>query len=88
MLKTGLKLSFVQLVLRLTIIVICPRLEEWILEIAKQENINLSEFNLPDNPSEFHSTVNFNITNFQKLLHKLKETENKRLLALKEFILK
>ena len=54
------------------LIVICPRLEEWILEIAKQENINLSDFNLPDNPNEFHSTVNFNITNFQKLLHKLK----------------
>jgi hypothetical protein len=70
------------------LIVICPRLEDWILEIAKQENINLSDFKIPDNPSEFHSTVNFNITNFQKLLHKLKETENKRLLALKEFILK
>ena len=69
------------------IIIISPRLEDWILEIAKEEGINLSDYKLPEAPDEFHNVVNANITKFQQLLHHLIKKENKRILTLKEFIL-
>ena len=48
------------------LIVICPRLEEWILEIAKQENINLSDFMLPDNPNEISQHRKFQYNKLSK----------------------
>jgi len=60
------------------LIIICPRLEDWIIEASIEEKINLNSYDLPSNPA--------NITKFQNLLHELLKKENKRLLTLRECI--
>ena len=69
------------------LIIICPRLEDWIIEASKEGKINLNNYDLPYNPVDFHSIININpnITKFQNLLHVLKG-KNKRLLTLRECI--
>jgi hypothetical protein len=68
------------------LIIICPNLENWIIEACIEEKINLNSYDLPSNPVDFHSIINSKITKFQNLLHKLLEEKNKRLLTLGECI--
>jgi len=67
------------------LIIICPRLEDWIIKASIEEKINLNNYDLPSNPVHFHNIINPNITKFQNLLHVLKG-KNKRLLTLRECI--
>jgi hypothetical protein len=70
------------------LIVLCPRLEDWILEISKEEGVSLNDFGLSKAPNRFHKEANLNLTKFQELLHRLRETKNKKLKFLRDFILK
>ncbi len=54
------------------IIVLCPRLEEWILKAAKECNVRIEEFGLPASAHELHKTIGSNIANFKKLLEAIK----------------
>ncbi len=67
------------------VILICPRLEEWVLEIVKEEKININDFDLPTDPNQFHKRVNVNISKFQQLVNTLKK-ENRKLQILINFI--
>ena len=65
------------------LIVLCPRLEEWIIETAKRVGINLVKYNLPDDPEKFHRTVNSELKNFEKLLDDLLKHNDGRINQLK-----
>lgn len=68
------------------LIVLCPRLEEWILEAAKEARIDLKNYNLPETGDKLHANINLNLKNFQRLLHSLKKNKSKRLAVLEEFL--
>lgn len=59
-----------------------PRLEEWILMTAKLENIDLNDYNLPEDADEFHDMINSNLENYEKLIDTL--ITNNRIQKLKE----
>ena len=61
-----------------------PRLEEWILSTAKSENIDIRDYDLPEDGNEFHEIVNSNIEDYTKLVDAL--TKNRRIQKLKEII--
>lgn len=65
-----------------TIIMLCPRLEDWILQAAKEANVSPAQFGLPDDPIKLHEQINIRIDKFQKLLDALKTS--KRLQELKK----
>lgn len=67
------------------VILICPRLEEWILDIVRKEEINLKDHNFPDNPNEFHNIVNINITEFQLLINKIKKRKKQKIINVGRF---
>jgi hypothetical protein len=69
------------------LIVLCPRLEDWILEIVKEEDINLNNFGFSEDPNKFHKQANLNLAKFQALLHTLIKTNNEKLIFLRDFIL-
>jgi hypothetical protein len=69
------------------LIVLCPRLEDWILEIVKEEDINLNNFGFSEDSNRFHKQANLNLNKFQTLLHKLIERKNEKLIFLRDFIL-
>ena len=67
------------------LIVLCPRLEEWIIRTCELEGINIvRKYNLPNNGHYLHKIINKNLTRFNKLLEELKTTE--RLQYLKHLI--
>lgn len=53
------------------LIVLCPRLEEWIIEAANRARVDLSRYNLPGNPSQLHEIVNFRLNRFKQLIETL-----------------
>lgn len=66
------------------VVVLCPRLEEWILKTAKQESVRVEDFGFSVDPSLFKEGVNLRVQNFEKLLEHLKAT--RRLKALQEIL--
>jgi hypothetical protein len=53
------------------LLVLCPRLEEWIIEASREANIDLRRYNLPNDPDELHEIINIRIERFQRLLKEL-----------------
>lgn len=53
------------------LIVIRPRLEEWILKAARLANIDVRDYNLPNDPYWFKKFINLNLDKFEKLLNNL-----------------
>ncbi len=50
------------------VVVICPRLEEWILQCASNSKIDVAQLGLPRNGRDFHSVINLNLARFRHLL--------------------
>ncbi len=53
------------------IIILHPRLEEWIIKVAKQSGIKLSKYNLPSDGNKLHREINARLHNFEKFLGEL-----------------
>jgi len=70
------------------IIIVTPRLEEWIVVASKHSNIDMSEFGLSDNPKQLHKEINFKLESFERLLRVLIKCKNAHLLHLKSLLLK
>jgi len=54
------------------LIVLCPRLEEWVLKAAKEADLDISRYNLPDDGEQLHKVINLDIRKFEKLVSDLK----------------
>jgi len=54
------------------LIVLCPRLEEWVLKATKEAKIDIKRYNLPDDSEHLHKVINLNIDKFEKLIKDLK----------------
>jgi hypothetical protein len=54
------------------LIVLCPRLEEWVLKATKEADIDIKGYNLPDDGEQLHKEININIDKFEKLIMDLK----------------
>ena len=60
-----------------TLIMVCPRLEEWILDAAKEANINVREYNLPNDATKLHKQINIKTDKLERLLIDLKQESNR-----------
>jgi len=70
-----------------TLIILCPRLEDWILEAAREANLDPKEYNLPNDASELHELINIQIDKFEDFIEALK-TKSNRLKELKRYLTK
>jgi hypothetical protein len=59
------------------LLVLCPRLEEWIIEASREANIDLRGYGLPNDPDELHETINIGIERFQRLVRELKKRSSR-----------
>lgn len=50
------------------IIVVCPKLEDWVIAMEKHCNIRLIDFRLPNDPKELHKKINGQLDQFEKLI--------------------
>lgn len=65
-----------------TVIVLCPRLEDWIIRICSLYKINPLEFGLPASGRELHKVINGNVDKFGNLLGALLSGKSTELLHL------
>jgi len=63
------------------IVILRPRLEEWILRAARQAGIDLDDYNLPTDAGQLHRVINDRLPSFQRLVEALNNTPRLRALA-------
>ena len=59
------------------LIVLYPRLEEWVIESARKANISPKDYNLPATGNELHEVINSKINRFEELLDDLKQSSER-----------
>lgn len=69
------------------LIVLCPRLEDWILKAAREAKVNVKDYSLPDDADELHKIINIIPGKFAHLIEEIKNNKNKMLKNL-ELLLK
>ena len=68
------------------IIMIKPRLEDWILNVAKTSHVSPGEFSLPDDPRHLHKVINYQLQKFRLMLLQILSKKSEALIALKKII--
>ena len=68
------------------LVILCPRLEEWIIQTARAAQIPMTDFRLSENPGQLHADFNQRLPNFERLLKVLLEQRSARLLHLQSLL--
>lgn len=68
------------------IVLLRPRLEDWILAAAREVGLDVEKYSLPDNARKLHSIINLNLEKFERLLGQLYDSQ--RLKKLKSILKK
>jgi len=56
------------------LIMLCPRLEEWIVLAARSANKDIMKYGLPDNANELHKVINVRQHSFQQLITNIRNS--------------
>lgn len=68
------------------LIVICPRLEPWLIKTAKATGVRMDDFNLSENVQDLDSVINHRLPNVERLLGELIAKQSPRLFHLKQLL--
>ena len=68
------------------VILLMPRLEEWVLRAAHDVDLDVIRLGLPRNPNRLHEEINLDIRKFERLLRELESNNSFRLKALGNLI--
>lgn len=68
------------------VIVLCPRLEEWILDVAGRQKVDVTTFGLPDKPEQLHKLITSRLDQFRKLVEHLLAQETEPILYLQRLL--
>ena len=70
------------------VIVVCPRLEEWIIRAANDAGLELSSprYNLPSRASSLHNAINDDPRKLQRVIDSLLAAQSPRILKLRELL--
>ena len=68
------------------LIVLKPRLEEWILKYANKSKIKLQKHSLPETGHKLHKIINSRLPRFENMIKEMLEKNNEALLYLKMVI--
>ena len=70
------------------LIILKPKLEEWVLETAKKSDIETEPFGIPSNPKRLHSIINHSLDRFRNLIEFLKTKDERTRLSTLQKLLK
>lgn len=59
------------------LIMLCPRLEEWIISVAHEAKINLNDYDLPGNAKQLHKIINLQQSSLKKFVDDIKASSAK-----------
>lgn len=66
------------------LVVLCPRLEDWLLKAAEESKIDVKKYNLPNDAEKLHGEINIDLDKFRRLVNDLKDCD--RLKTLKKLL--
>jgi hypothetical protein len=66
-----------------SLVILCPRLEEWILKAAREAGLDVRRYNLSSDGAKLHGQINLRLDKFVELLEDLKSQSSRRLSILK-----
>jgi hypothetical protein len=69
------------------LIILCPRLEDWVLNVTKEANIDVLKYGLPNDPNKLHEALNAKLDKFKDLIDEIKQ-KSEMLKTLEGFIKK
>jgi hypothetical protein len=58
------------------LVALYPRLEEWVLNVCRVNDIDVTRFRLPSNSSILKNIINYRIPQLKSLLEELNDTEH------------
>jgi hypothetical protein len=65
------------------LILLVPKLENWILRAAKLANLDVRDYNLPANAEELHRLINYRLEKLQMLVTTLMKVKSPMVMSLK-----
>lgn len=65
------------------LIVLCPKLEDWILKSAEIANIDVRRHGLPNDANALRKVIDYKLNEFRILIHMMARRKSARILALK-----
>ena len=68
------------------LIVICPRLEPWLIKTTKEAKLKMDRFNLSEKLQDLDADINHRLPNLERLLAELLNLRSPRLLHLKSLL--
>jgi len=68
-----------------SIVVLCPKHEDWILKAAKEAKVDVREFKLPNDSDELHKVINLRLDKYKELLEAIKD-KSRRIALLKDIL--
>lgn len=68
------------------LLILCPKLENWLVKAAHDAALRLSEFGLPDNAHALHGVSNFRLRNIDQLVRRLLAVKSPRVLHLQALL--
>ena len=68
------------------IVVLCPKLEDWLLRAAADSGLSMNTYGLPDRATALHSVINLDERKIQRLLADLDNAVSPRLLDLRRLL--
>ena len=70
------------------VIVLRPRLEEWIIRAAEDAGLELGSrhYNLPENPTTLHREINRNLRKLERLIDDLLAANSSRIIQLRALL--
>ena len=83
--ELGLKL-YLDRSLNNRIVVLCPKLEDWLLRAAADSSLSMNTYGLPDRANPLHSEINLDERKIQRLLADLHRAKSPRLLELRRLL--
>ena len=68
------------------LIVLCPKLEDWVLRAADEVRLNMSNYGLPNTANRLHRVINIDLRKFERLMADLNAATSNRLKTLQELL--
>ena len=68
------------------IVVLCPRLEGWILRVAIEADVDVEKHGLPNDEAELHRIINERLDRFERMLDELMSRGSSSLKALRNLL--
>lgn len=68
------------------VLVLKPKLEDWIISACRKSNVELSKYGLPTKGNGLHHVINNRLGAYQRLLDDLLQMKNENLLQLKNWL--